>query len=184
MKLNPKQIKFCELYVKTGNATQSYIDAGYKVKDQKNAQVNSSQILLNPIVRVYIEQLQKKLSEKVNVDTKMVVTKLAKMAFGDVSDLVEVDDRGMVKLKKGADLSRFDAVSTNESHSDTGSSKSTSIKLKDQLKALDMLCKILGIYERRESDNSRVIRDNAPRVLDALRRFRKKDEPLQLGDGT
>lgn len=84
------------------------------------------------------------------------------------TDIVEVKD-GMLILKDGADLSRVEAISTSESSSTT----SISIKFQDKLKALDMLCKILGVYERHEQDNSSIIRKNAQRVLDTLRKYRE-----------
>lgn len=168
MNLNPKQLKFCELYVQTGNATQSYLSAGYKAKDFTTAQANSSRLLLNDMVCVHIKQIQSKLSEDVKIDTQRIINKLAEIAFGDVSDIVEVSD-GMIKLKEGADLSRLEAVSTSVSNS----AETISIKFQDKLKALDMLCKILGVYERHEQDSSSIISKNAQRVLDTLRKHRE-----------
>ena len=43
-KLNPKQRKFIKEYVKTGNASQSVVNAGYKAK---NPEVSASQLLRN-----------------------------------------------------------------------------------------------------------------------------------------
>lgn len=43
-KLNPKQRKFIKEYVKTGNASQSVVNAGYKAK---NPEVSASQLLKN-----------------------------------------------------------------------------------------------------------------------------------------
>lgn len=64
-KLNEKQHKFCLEYVKTGNATQSYIKAGYK---KENAEVGASQLLRNIKVQDFIQEHQEKAEKKNIVD--------------------------------------------------------------------------------------------------------------------
>ena len=59
--LNPKQIAFCREYVLNGNASASYIKAGYS---EKGAQPSSSALLLNPIIQEYIEKLREKGAKK------------------------------------------------------------------------------------------------------------------------
>ena len=54
-KLRPKQRKFAIEYLKKGNATQAYIEAGYS---QKGAQQSSSSLLSNPVLRSFVTQLQ------------------------------------------------------------------------------------------------------------------------------
>ena len=48
MPLNPKQEKFCQLYHQTGNASQSYKDAGYSAKTDGSARTGASTLLTNP----------------------------------------------------------------------------------------------------------------------------------------
>ena len=64
-KLNEKQHKFCLEYVKTGNATQSYINAGYS---KNGAEVSASQLLRNPKVEEFIKKHQEKAEEKNIID--------------------------------------------------------------------------------------------------------------------
>lgn len=54
--LTQKQMKFADLYITTGNATQSYIDAGYKAKERRHAEVNSNILLRNHKVQDYIKE--------------------------------------------------------------------------------------------------------------------------------
>lgn len=64
IKLTIKQRRFCELYVETGNGTQSYIDARYKASSRKVAEANSRRLLANERVQEYIELLNKKILDE------------------------------------------------------------------------------------------------------------------------
>ena len=44
-KLTVKQKKFADEYIKTGNATQSYLDAGYSMKSKNGAGVEGQKLL-------------------------------------------------------------------------------------------------------------------------------------------
>jgi phage terminase small subunit len=56
VKLTEKQKRFVDYYVETGNATQSYLRAGYKAKGN-SAEVNASRLLSNVKVKAYIDSL-------------------------------------------------------------------------------------------------------------------------------
>lgn len=53
MKLTAKQKKFANNYIKTGNATQSAIDAGYS---KKTAPTIASENLIKPNIKAYIDK--------------------------------------------------------------------------------------------------------------------------------
>lgn len=56
-KLPEKQKRFADLYVETGDGTEAYVQAGYKVKSRDVAKVNASRLLTNANVREYIDVL-------------------------------------------------------------------------------------------------------------------------------
>ena len=56
MKLTEKQKRFADIYVKSGNATQSYIDAGYKATKREVAEANARKLLANYSVKKYIDE--------------------------------------------------------------------------------------------------------------------------------
>lgn len=58
--ITEQQKKFADLYITTGNAKQSYIDAGYKARDNV-AEASASRLLRNVKVTEYIEQQNKAL---------------------------------------------------------------------------------------------------------------------------
>jgi phage terminase small subunit len=61
MKLTAKQKKFADNYIKTGNATQSAIDAGYK---KSSAQQIGSENLLKPVIKSYIDEKMKEIESE------------------------------------------------------------------------------------------------------------------------
>lgn len=82
MTLSEQQKRFCELYVKTGNATQSYIDAGYKARGA-SARANASKLLTNPNVKAYIEEITSQLKQDSIVDAVEAMQILATIARGE-----------------------------------------------------------------------------------------------------
>jgi len=65
MSLSENQKRFADYFVESGNATQSYIKAGYKARG-KSAEVNASRLLGNAKVKEYIDNLvEKKDNERI-----------------------------------------------------------------------------------------------------------------------
>lgn len=62
-KLTPKQKKFADFYLQSGNATESYIQAGYS-GNRESANVNASKLIRNYRVKKYLEDFNKKEEEK------------------------------------------------------------------------------------------------------------------------
>ena len=60
-KLTPKQQKFCDFYIKTGNATESAIQAGYK---KSSAYSVGSENLRKPEIKEYIAKRSKSLENE------------------------------------------------------------------------------------------------------------------------
>ena len=53
MKLTVKQKAFADFYIELGNATESYIKAGYKASERKVAEVEGCKLLKNPKIDNY-----------------------------------------------------------------------------------------------------------------------------------
>lgn len=62
-KLTVKQKKFADEYIKTGNATQSYLDAGYSMKSKNGAGVEGQKLLRKPKVKDYIDKRMKDIED-------------------------------------------------------------------------------------------------------------------------
>ena len=68
-KLSPKQERFCQEYINTGNATQSYINAG---DSKTGAEAGSSRLLINVNIKTRLEELKKEAQEEFKVDRKFL----------------------------------------------------------------------------------------------------------------
>ena len=102
MKLTPKQKKFADEYIKTGNATQSAIEAGYS---KKTAQVIGAENLSKPMVKSYIEERMVEIASKRVMSYTEAVELLTSIARGEEKETVVVATPVSVeKVEKEADL--------------------------------------------------------------------------------
>ena len=83
MSLTEKQKKFCREYVKSLNATQSAIKAGYS-KD--TAQQMGSENLSKPVIQEYIQSVLEKQEIKDYDDINLILGEILGIATGDCSD--------------------------------------------------------------------------------------------------
>lgn len=168
------QVKlFADLYAKTGNGTQSAIDAGYS---PKSAYSQASRLLKNANVKEYIASLQESATADAGVTIQRCVLELARIAFGDPRKLFTVD--GYLKPirdlgdEEAALLSQFEvegdlfnAMLTKPDPNGEGEGgidfvpiKVGKLKRWDKVKALEMLMKYMGAFEK----------DNQQRVMPDL----------------
>lgn len=181
-RLTPQQEKFCQLYHKTGNARQSYIDAGYKYKDEKVADACSSRLLTNAKVQEYLATLKNQTLERHKLTIDELIQENVRIAFAKLSNVIEVDSEGNLKLKLDADLDELDGISftKSESLSKDGQSitKSISVKRPDRLRALKEIAILTGAYEKSSKPGDSDSGDNkanaARAILDAFARLGKK----------
>ena len=82
-KLRIKWKKFADEYIKTGNATQSAINAGYS---KKYANTNASKLLQNTTIKAYIDERMKKLEEEAIADQKEILKGLTRQARREEKD--------------------------------------------------------------------------------------------------
>lgn len=83
MKLTHKQRLFADEYIKSGNATQSYIKAGYRVKSEKVAGVNANRMLGNARVKSYIDAKMAEIESHKIADAKEVLQYLTRVLRGE-----------------------------------------------------------------------------------------------------
>lgn len=101
MKLTEKQKAFCDYYIETLNATESYKKAGYKVKTDGAARVNASRLLTNANVRKYIEErMKQKESERIASQNEVLEFLTRVMRGEEVEEVVGFTESGPVKEKK------------------------------------------------------------------------------------
>ncbi|TSB47133.1 terminase small subunit [Alkalicoccobacillus porphyridii] len=154
--ITDKQGLFCVYYVKSFNATQSAIKAGYA---PESAHVEGSRLLRNAKVADHIRKLKGDMLQGVFVDAMDVLNKYVQIAFADITDFVEF---GTVEKQDYTEEGKpiFDPKGNPETHTvsfvDFKDYKTVdgtlitevkqgrdgvAIKLADKMKALDVLAK-------------------------------------------
>lgn len=91
-KLTVKQKKFADEYIKTGNATQSYLDAGYSMKSKNGAGVEGQKLLRKPKVKDYIDKRMKDIEDAKIPKQKEVLEFLGGVMRGTLKITVETDE--------------------------------------------------------------------------------------------
>lgn len=106
--LTPNQKKFADEYIKTGNAKQSYINAGYKARGNR-AEAAASRLLRNVKVRDYIRQRNKELDKDTIADmteVKEFWTNVLRNKAADPKDRLKASE--LIAKTNGAFLERVE----------------------------------------------------------------------------
>lgn len=77
--MNERQRRFADEYIKTGNATQAAIAAGYT---EKYANTNASKLLQNTTIKIYIDEQMAELHKKNIMDAEEALSILSDIARG------------------------------------------------------------------------------------------------------
>lgn len=144
--ITDKQRRFCEEYLIDLNATQAAIRAGYS---EATAAEQGSRLLINVNIQNYIQELKQNRSERLNITADMVLQELGKIGFSNVQDYLEGDLS--VKDLTAIDRRKADAVSSIKktvTEFEGGSRETVEFKLHDKLKALEMIGRHIGFFEK------------------------------------
>jgi phage terminase small subunit len=92
--LNIKQKKFADYYIETGNATASYLRAGYEAEGNA-AEVNASRLLRNAKVLEYIKERNEQLDVRFIADiteAKRFWTEIMRDSVADIKDRLKASE--------------------------------------------------------------------------------------------
>lgn len=143
LKLTPKQKLFCKYYLISLNATDAAIKAGYS---KKTADVIGTQNLGKLSIKTYLAEQMGKREEKLDITADKVINEIAKLAFANTTDILEITDHGVI-IK---DLSKLDTTciaSAEEVFDKEGMRLGVKIKLHDKTKNLELLGRHLGLFK-------------------------------------
>ncbi|MEG3013111.1 MAG: terminase small subunit [Cetobacterium sp.] len=135
--LTEKQRMFCVNYIKSFNATQSAIKAGYS-KD--TAMEQGCRLLRNVKVKEYLNELKEFYAQDDYLETKRILERHKQIAFADLRDYIDKD--GGLKDLSDVDGTLIKKITVKESSNSQGYSSSSSIELEDRSKSLDFLNKV------------------------------------------
>lgn len=165
--LTEKQRLFCLYYIKSFNATMSAIKAGYA---KESAHVQGSRLLSNVKIKAEIRKLKGAMAQELFIDAMDVVNKYVKIAFADITDYADFGNEEVIKIDKETnkenkyiknffhlkDSSMVDGTIISEVRQ---GKEGVSIKLLDQMKALEKLEKYFDLFPdkfRREIEEQKI----------------------------
>lgn len=120
--LTKRQKEFADEYMKTGNATESAIKAGYS---SKTAYAIGNEVLKKPKIKEYINQKQEKIEEKITMNIAERQQFLVDIILGNIKDTkiilneqrrytpIEVVPSLDIRLKASDQLNRMQGAYTS-----------------------------------------------------------------------
>lgn len=140
MALTAKQQRFCDEYLIDLNATQAAIRAGYSVK---TANEQGSQLLAKLSIQEAIGKEMAERSKRTGINQDRVVIELAKLAFVNIADVVDLENATVKTSATDEDLACIQSVKIKPSEFGT----EREIKLYDKKASLELLGKHLGMFK-------------------------------------
>lgn len=135
-----KQERFVEEYLIDLNAKQAAIRAGYK---PNNADVVGYQLLQKTSVKNAIEKAMAERSRRTGISQDRVLYELAKMAFVNISDVVDLDNASVKADATEEDLACIQSVKIKPNEFGT----EREVKMYDKKASLELLGRHLGMFK-------------------------------------
>ena len=109
-------------------------------------------ILKHPGNKAYIQAKQEEVKASTNIESSQLVRELLTIGYGDVTDYIELSAKELKELPPEVRRCIASIKQTKKTYKDRQGMEVTEvrneIKLKDSLKAFDMLSKYCGLYEQ------------------------------------
>lgn len=161
MKLTEKQQRFVEEYLIDLNATQAAIRAGYSVK---RASEIGYQLLQKTTVKNAIDKAMAERSRRTGITQDRVLRELAKVAFVNATDVINMDDATIKGDANREDTAAINSVRVKTITTENGEITEREVKICDKLKALELLGKHLGMF----TDKLNVNAEMAVKIVDDI----------------
>lgn len=157
--LSAREVRFCQLWVETANATRSYIDAGFPHGSENSAKVMALRLLRKVTVREYIRELQRHAAAAAKVTVEQIIAGIAAIATYDRRKLY--DEHGCILLPHQWPDTEAAAVVSAKSHElfepvpgEKGKKRlkghAVEVKTADKLAAWSKLAEIVGAAAKKE----------------------------------
>ena len=141
--LTDKQRAFVDEYLIDLNATQAAIRAGYSVKESHNA---GAQLMGRNGIAEAVSRALAERSRRTGVTADRVVRELARIAFADITDVASLGEAEALGGAGRDDTAAIQSVKVRRTPTEHGDAVEREVKLYDKGKALDQLCRHLGMY--------------------------------------
>jgi len=143
--LTEKQRRFCEGYLISFNATEAYIKAGYRAKNENVAAASASDLLRNPKIQVSIQSLRSERSQRVEADADAVLREISQIAFSNITDVIDFGPNGCTVKDSSKVPSEVRAAVAEISCTETERGKAFRVKMHDKLAALNLAARHTGL---------------------------------------
>ena len=150
-RLSEKKRKTAQFYVAGLSRSQAMIKAGY---GKEYARQRTKQVFSDPDLLFVIEEMQAELAERADVSPEWVVSQLRAIAAADLADLIRLGEIGpdldLTLLDPNLRIA-LEEITVDEYMKGRGENatpaRKVRVKLASKLKALEMLCRKLGLFE-------------------------------------
>ena len=152
-KLTDKQEMFCKEYLIDLNATQAAIRVGYSVK---TAEAQSSRLLTNVNIQKRITELKESRSNRIEMTSDGVLKELKNWVEGDYTDLMMLTAKQIKEL--APEIRRLITGFKRTTRRIPGTDEEEiqiEIKFIDKIKAMEMISKHIGFYEKDNSQSNK-----------------------------
>lgn len=150
-KLSPKQEAFVREYLLSGNATEAYKLAGYKVRSDHYAQTASSRLMLNDVVAARIAELQAKVEKRTIATAERLELELERIALSDPRKLFNANG-AMLPPNEWDDDTAAAVGSTEVFEEFEGSGEArTLVGYTKKVKAWDKCSALVALLKRRDN---------------------------------
>jgi phage terminase small subunit len=173
--LTDRQKFFCLEYLKDLNGTQAAIRAGYSAK---TANEQSARLLANVSIQEFTKGLMEERANRCEVDADKVLKELSKIAFSDLRKFYGPDGQllpiGQIDDESAGAISSLKSYeeklqATDDDGEQIVQGTNKEIRMHDKLKALEMLGKHFGVFEKDNGQKSMlVIPQLSPEQIKAL----------------
>lgn len=144
-KMTEKQKRFVEEYLIDLNATQAAIRAGYKRSEYTDT--NANKLLENTSVAEAIEKAMAERSKRTGINQDRVVEELAKLAFVNAADVIDVNTATVLKDAKPEDLACIQSVKVKKTTKGKDTIEEREVRFYDKKDSLVQLGKHLGMFK-------------------------------------
>jgi len=154
--LTDKQRLFVREYLKDMNATHAYLRAGYKVAENVAA-ASATRLLRNVKVSAMLQKSLGKRLNKLEITNDAVLQEIAKMAFSNMRDFIDIQPDGTAKVNL-ANMTREQAAAIQEMSYEEGVGtadgevdrkqvvRKVKFKLAEKIRSLELLGKYLKLF--------------------------------------
>lgn len=140
--MNDRERTFADEYLVDLNATAAALRAGYSVKTARNAAewIKESDPK-KPKLRALIDVKLAERSRRTGITADRVLNELAKIAFVNPADVIDVDSGTVLENAGRDDRAAIRSVTVKRGNTDE-----TAVELYDKTRALELLGKHLGLF--------------------------------------